>query len=263
MELKYKEKVTVPIEISPTDATNTHVSWLSLDENVARVKNGVVEAIGLGETEIYAISTDNSEIKCNIKVCVSYEGESMFTDVSLETWYFPFVLRIYDIGLMKGKGTTNDGKIIFDPGNNMTRAEFVQTLYNKEGKPSVTYQTTFTDVKNGQWYTNAIMWASQNGIIAGKGNEFDVSGNITRQEMATILYKYATNYKKYETAGRADVSAYTDVSTISSWATENMKWAVHYGIMKGQGDRLAPQANASRAECATMLKNFMDSYENK
>ncbi len=186
---------------------------------------------------------------------------NLFADVNDTGWEYPFVKFAVENELMKGKGTTDDGKIIFDPSNNMTRAKFVQTLYNKEGKPEVSYQSTFTDVPDGQWYTSAIMWASQNGIVAGKGDKFDVSGNITRQEMATILCKYATNYKKYETAGRADVSGYTDVSTISSWATENMKWAVQYGIMKGKGDKLAPQANASRAECATMLKNFMDAYE--
>lgn len=185
-----------------------------------------------------------------------------FADVDVKSWQFPYVKYALDENLMAGKGTSNAGKaVVFEPNKNMTRAEFVQTLYNKEGKPAVSYKNVFVDVPKGKWYTNAVMWAYQNDIVKGKSNRFDVEGNITREEMATILYKYAANYKGYEAAGRAQLTGYTDAKSISSWATENMKWAIQYGIMKGKGNLVAPKDNATRAEGATMLRNFIIAYE--
>jgi len=189
------------------------------------------------------------------------EVENPFSDVNVKGWEFPYVKYALDYNLMGGKGTDNDGKVMFDPGKNMTRAEFVQALYNKEGKPAVTYSNVFTDVPDGKWFTNAIMWAYQNDIVKGKADKFDVSGNITREEMATILYKYAANYKKYEVAVGASLDEYTDASTISSWATKNIEWAIWCGVMKGKGTMIAPRDFATRAECATMLRNFIMAYE--
>jgi len=185
-----------------------------------------------------------------------------FGDVSESSWAYAFAKYALDYKLMSGKGKDAEGKILFDPTKNMTRAEFVQTLYNKEGKPVVEYTDRFKDVPDNQWYTDAIIWAAENNIVAGKGDKFDVSGDITRQEMATILCKYATNYKKYETDGRADYSKFEDSGKVDKWAKTYMEWALHYGIMKGRADNtLGPLDNATRAEGATMLKNFISRYE--
>jgi len=249
----------ISAKISPTDASMQLLSWKSDNSEVLTVdENGNVKAVGPGIATITAIAKDGTNVSASCTVTV--KKENPFADVKETDWEYPFVEFVYDHNIMAGKGKTAEGKIIFDPDNYMTRAEFVQTLYNKEGKPAVIYTDTFTDVPEGQWYTNAILWASQNGIVAGKGDKFDISGKITREEVATILYKYATNYKKYDTTGRASLDAYEDTESISSWAVNNMKWAIHYGIMKGRGNVLAPKDNASRAECATMLKNFMDAY---
>ncbi len=184
-----------------------------------------------------------------------------FADVKENSWQFAYVKFALENNLMAGKGKDAEGNIIFDPDKNMTRAEFVQTLYNKEGKPAVTYTDKFTDVPESAWFAKAIIWASDNGIVAGKGDKFDVNGNITREEVATILCKYATNYKQYDTSGRASLDAYEDKATISNWAVNNMSWAINYGVIKGRGTKLAPRDKATRAECATMLKNFLDAYE--
>ena len=185
-----------------------------------------------------------------------------FGDVSESSWAYKFAKFALDYKLMSGKGKDTEGKILFDPTKNMTRAEFVQTLYNKEGKPAVEYVDKFEDVPDNQWYTDAIIWAAENDIVAGKGKKFDVSGEITRQEMATILCKYATNYKKYETEGREDYSKFEDSGKVEKWAKTYMEWALHYGIMKGRSDNtLGPLDNATRAEGATMLKNFISKYE--
>ncbi len=213
--------------------------------------------------EVYLDEEGNKYSKLNSETSgITLTKESNpFSDVKKDSWQYEYVKFALNNNLMKGKETDADGNILFDPDKEMTRAEFVQTLYNKEGKPTVTYIDKFTDVTEGKWYTNAILWAAENNIVAGKGNGyFDVNGNITRQEMATILYKYA-NYRKYNTTWRTNLSRYTDENMISSWAKENMSWACAMMIMKGKGECLAPLENASRAECATMLCNFMTSYE--
>lgn len=250
---------TLTAKVSPDNASNRTVSWKSSDTAVATVDNcGKVTAVALGTATITVTAQDGSGKSAGCTITV--KEINPFGDVKESSWQYSFVKFVYDNNIMAGKGKTTDGKIVFDPDKYMTRAEFVQTLYNKEGKPAVTYTNTFTDVPKGEWYTNAILWAFRNGIVTGKGGRFDISGKITREEVATILYKYATNYKSYDTTGRASLDAYEDTGCISSWAENNMKWAIHYGIMKGRGKVLAPQDNASRAECATMLKNFMDAY---
>ncbi len=213
--------------------------------------------------DVYLDEAGNKHSALSSAVCATTltQEPNPFSDVQESGWQYAYVKFALNNNLMKGKDTDANGNIIFDPDKEMTRAEFVQALYNKEGKPAVTYTDKFPDVAEGKWYTNAILWAAENNIVAGKGNgNFDVSGNITRQEMATILYKYA-NYKQYNTVGRSNLDNYTDASSVSSWAVENMKWALYYGVMKGKGDRLAPLENATRAECATMLCNFMSYYE--
>lgn len=201
------------------------------------------------------------DITLNSIIYLEVENDNIFADVEKNSWYYSYAKQAVDKNLMSGKDTDGAGKIIFDPMKNMTRAEFVQTLYNKEGKPQAEYRNVFSDVPSGAWFTNAIMWAYSNNIVAGKNGYFDVNGNITRQEMATILCKYATNYKKYDTSGRASFEGYADVDKISDWATGNMQWALYYNIMKGRGTNLAPLDFATRAEGATMLLNFMDTYK--
>jgi hypothetical protein len=237
--------------------------------------NHTVELCGLGKQNVLFEGSSRFDVLRCTKLMSNYtfnpepcwntliqmKVENPFADVKESSWQYTFVKYALDHNLMSGKGKDESGNILFDPESSMTRAEFVQTLYNKEGKEAVTYTARFTDVPDNQWYTDAILWAAENNIVAGKGDKFDVSGKITREEMATILYKYATNYKGYETAGRAEFTGYTDASSISGWATENMKWALHYGIMKGKKEALAPKDNATRAECATMLSNFMKAYE--
>ena len=115
-------------------------------------------------------------------------------------------------------------------------------------------------MKKGQWYTNAIIWASNNGIVAGKGDIFDVSSPITRQEMATILRTYA-KYKGYNTTDTVSLNNYSDRNEVSSWAVTNMQWAVANGIISGKGTRLAPLDGATRAETAAMLKSFIDMFQ--
>ena len=186
--------------------------------------------------------------------------ESPFADVTLDSWQYPYVKYVYDNGLMIGKGKGSYEKIIFAPNVSITRAEVVQVLYNKEGRPDVVYQDKFTDVPDGQWYTNAIIWASEKGIVAGKGERFDVSSPITRQEMTAVLRKYA-QFISYDITATRDLNSYTDAAKISDWAKPGMQWAVAKGIMSGKGDHLDPLGFTTRAEAAAMLKSFIETYK--
>lgn len=189
------------------------------------------------------------------------EAPLVIGDVLTTSWQYPYVKYAIENKLASGKGTDALGNVLFDPESKMTRAEFIQLLYNKEGKPEVTYESIFSDVPEGKWFANAIVWGYKNNLVSGKKGIFDVNGNITREEVATILYKYAANYKKYDTTGAADLSGYEDVEEISSWAVNNMKWAIQYNVMKGRGTKIAAGDNATRAECITMLINFINEYE--
>ncbi len=183
-----------------------------------------------------------------------------FGDVKTNVWYYSYALYAYENGIMNGKGNDNNGLIIFDPSASITRAEFVQILYNREGKPDVEITKAFNDVKDDAWYAKAISWAAENNIVAGKGEIFDVNSPITRQEMITVLYKYASNFLGYDTEGRAKLETFVDEGQIADWATDCMEWAVYYKVMKGKGDKLAPSESTTRAESVTMLKNFIDTY---
>jgi hypothetical protein len=139
----------------------------------------------------------------------------------------------------------------------------------------------FTDVKAGQWYTEAIAWAASNGIVNGKGNgKFDPNGNMTRQEFCAILYRYADNINgEYVGFGKSTIAGFADKNDIASWAINAIKWAyataddmnttapgnIYYdktqyingkGTMNGK-PLMAPKANATRAEVATMLYRYM------
>lgn len=182
------------------------------------------------------------------------EEEAAFSDVSEYDWYYEAVVYTVENGLMNGMG---DGT--FQPNMPLTREMLAVVLYNVEEQPESAGIITFKDVAAGKWYTDAIAWASQYGIVAGYSEtEFGLGDPITREQFAAILYRYA-NWKGYDTSKKNDLLAYTDVGEISGYAVEAMKWAVASEIIHGVTDTtLVPQGKATRAEAATMLMNFCE-----
>ena len=170
-----------------------------------------------------------------------------YSDVAETAWYYDAVKYVTENGLMNGVG--NDR---FAPNSNLTRAMFAQILYNKEGKPAAG-ASTFSDVAAGQWYTDAISWAAANGVVNGIGNNmFGPNNNITREQLAVMLYRYAGS-----PAVSGSVTGFNDASQISSYATTAMAWATTNGVMNGKGDgRLDPKGLATRAEVAQMMQNY-------
>jgi len=176
-----------------------------------------------------------------------------FDDVDKNSWMYTGVNYVYQQGIMTGKSGNK-----FDPTGAMTRAEFVTTLYSMQGKPGVSYEAKFTDVADGQWYTNPVMWAYQNKVVSGYANgAFGTSDKITREQLALMLYKYAKDTCGVATTFDKDaLERFNDKDKISSWSKEALQWAVTNGVMSGKGDNLDPLGNATRAECAAMLRSF-------
>ncbi len=178
-----------------------------------------------------------------------------FLDAKESDWFYEAVSYAVENGLMSGMSED-----IFAPNTPLTREMLAVVLYNVEGQPESTGVNPFTDVKADMWYTDAILWANANGIVAGYDNgAYGVGDLITREQFAAILYRYA-QFKGYDTTqGGMAVREFSDYENISDYARPAMAWAVNAGIMGGMDDStLMPQGKATRAEAATMLMNFCE-----
>ncbi len=179
-----------------------------------------------------------------------------FTDVKESDWFYESVKFAMEKGLFKGTTETT-----FSPGQPMTRAMLVTVLHRLEGSPAATGANNFTDVKNGEWYTNAVIWAKANDIVSGYGNGlFGTNDSITREQMAAILYRYA-GYKGYDVTATANLSSYTDGADISGWAEKAMSWANAKGLITGRtATTLVSGGTATRGEVASILKRFVEGF---
>ena len=182
------------------------------------------------------------------KDCPSYA----FTDVKASDWYHTAVDFAVERGLFNGMTKTT-----FEPNTPMTRAMLVTVLWRYEGSPEEG-KNTFTDVPADSWYTKAVAWASANGIVGGVGNnKFDPNGNITREQLAAILFRYSGS-KGYNTSARGDFSGFPAKNAVSAWATDAYGWAVGEKLITGNDGKLDPQGNATRAQVATILMRFIN-----
>lgn len=180
--------------------------------------------------------------------------ELPFADVEGH-WAFEAIEYAYRNGLLIGISDT-----AFAPDDVMDRAMLVTILYRMEGEPEVTAANTFTDVPAGTWYTDAVIWADANDIVNGVGNgRFAPTDNITREQMAVMLYRYA-QYKNYECMAGADLSSYTDAADVSTWALDAVEWANAEGLITGRtAATIVPGGTATRAEAAMILMRFLES----
>ena len=173
-----------------------------------------------------------------------------FTDLT-QDWYRESVAYVYRNNLMYG--TTNT---TFSPDANLTRAMFAAMLYRLAGSPRVVGTCPFPDVPSTAYYLDAVIWGEKNGVIYGEGGKFNPDGKITREQMAAMMRRYA-DFCELKTDARADLSGYTDAAAVSSWALNDMKWAVAEHLLYGDTNtRLNPTNNATRAEAAAILQRF-------
>jgi len=203
----------------------------------------------------YDEANDAGTLKDGGDITVAANGPChIFTDVKESDWFHESVDYVSLRGLMNG---VEDDK--FAPKGTMTRAMLVTVLYRLSGSGEVSGENTFKDVKAGQWYTDAVIWAKENGIVDGVSDtEFAPNANVTREQIATIMCRYA----KFIGCGveeQADLAAYDDAASVSAWALESMRWANSVGLITGRTDTtLVPKGTATRAEVATILMRFCE-----
>ena len=189
-----------------------------------------------------------------VTVTVTFaEAPLPFPDVTEGDWFYDAVRYAYETGLMDGVGDN-----LFAPNSETTRAQLVTILYRLAGEPEPGGDSGFADVAAGTWYTDAVAWAAQNGIVNGVSDtEFAPGDDITREQLAAILYRYAA-YQGYDVSQRADLSGFGDASSIRPYAQEALSWASAQGLVLGFEDgSLRPQGTASRAQIAAVLMRFL------
>jgi len=179
----------------------------------------------------------------------------VFTDVEKDDWFYDAVKFVNERGIMNGVSDTE-----FAPDGTITRAMVVTMLYRLEGEPQVINRSIpFSDTDMGAYYANAVIWAKQTGIMNGVSeNEFAPDMALTREQMATVLYRYA-KIKGYETAIVPTDYDYTDATSVSDYAVEAISWAAANGIMVGNPDgSFAPKADLTRAQGATTFMRIIE-----
>ena len=187
------------------------------------------------------------------------EVELPFTDVPEGAWYADAAAYVYEHGLMAGTSATT-----FAPDATTSRAMIATILWRMAGSPVVNYAMNYTDVSQGQWCSEAIRWATSEGIVGGYGNGlFGTNDPITREQFAVMLYRFAQEQGYDVSIGEnTNILSYTDVADLSEYAISAMQWAVGAGIINGTGDgsALSPQGQATRAQAAVMLTRFCEEY---
>ena len=212
------------------------------------------EAVAVTENPdgTYTFTMPNGQVTVEVTF-TEMEAEPLpFTDVAETDWFHDAVQYAYENGLMDGVG---DGQ--FAPNATTNRAMVVTILYRLAGEPDVSGDVGFADVAAGQWYTDAVLWAAQKGIVNGiSATEFSPAGDLTREQLATILYRYAQD-QGYDVSASADLSGFPDADQIQSYATQALSWAVAEGLLQGfEDDSPQPGGTATRAQIATILMRF-------
>lgn len=210
-----------------------------LFETSAQVDSSGNVALKFTHASEYAIVLDESS------------HELPFTDTAKGAWYQGAVEYVYRNGIMTGTSATT-----FEPNTTLSRAMVAQILYNLEGQPTVTGESTFTD-SNTHWAAKAIAWAQKTGVVSGYGNNtFRPNQAVTREELAQMLYNYA-EYKQYDLTASGDLIAFPDGNNVQGWAKTAMSWANGNQLINGfEDDTLRPGGDSTRAQAASILMNF-------
>ena len=203
----------------------------------------------------YTFTMPNGQVTVNATFVQTEEPAPAepFPDVDENDWFYDEVVYVYENGLMNGVENNQ-----FAPNTATNRAMLATILYRLAGQPDVSGDLPFTDVAAGTWYTDAVLWAAQNGIVNGLGeNTFAPMNTLTREQLVTMLYRYA-EAEGYDVSAAADLSGYPDAGKVQTYAQEAMSWAVAEGIVEGMDGNLNPAGSATRAQIATILMRFCE-----
>ena len=195
------------------------------------------------------VAIDNL-VEVTVDDMVEPEKPFPFEDVFKGQWYYEYVDQAYQLGLMTGATET-----LFKPVVSMNRGMVAIVLHRMEGAEEVPFAPIFPDVYDKQYFTTAVMWAKQTGIITGYNNgTFMPLKEVTREEMATMIQRFA-KYKGLDVASSKDITYFQDYADISTYAKAPIQWCVENGVLSGkfEGTKVDPLGTATRAECAKML----------
>ena len=240
-----KEGTTVTI--TPVPDAGYQVGTVSVTDRF-----GQAVAVDQHDDGTYTFVMPDGQVMVEVTFLQGEAPDLPFSDVTESDWFYDAVTYAYENGLMDGVGAG-----LFAPNSETTRAQLVTILYRLSGQPAPSGDSGFSDVETGTWYTDAVAWAAQNGIVNGVSDTQFVPGDdITREQLAVILYRYAT-YQGYDVSQRADLSGFVDAGTISTYAQEALSWANAQGLVLGfEDDSLRPQGTATRAQIAAVLMRF-------
>ena len=191
-----------------------------------------------------------------VLAAATFAAGSPFTDVKESRWSYGSVIYAVDKGYMKGTGEK-----IFSPAASLTRAMVVTVLWRRQGSPEPSAPSGFSDVKAGKYYTDAVAWSKETGVVNGvTPTEFRPNDDITREQLATMLYRYSST-AAVTVSDRADLAAFPDGSAVSRWAKEAMSWAVAAGLIKGMDDgSLLPKGKATREQFAAIMERYDNAF---
>ncbi len=209
-----------------------------------------------------AVITASTDSTCQVDGYYKTTGaviviQNNFLDVAAADWFYNAVIFARDNGLFNGTSET-----AFSPQSSMTRGMFVTVLYRLAGKPTVSSSSVFTDVASTSLYYYApVVWANANNIVNGyEDGTFRPDAQITREQMAVIMYRYAT-FSSFGTPGdSAGFDSFPDSGSTSSYAVDAMKWATANSIINGSDGKLLPKNTASRAQVAQIVMNFCQKF---
>ncbi|MDD6254912.1 MAG: S-layer homology domain-containing protein [Eubacteriales bacterium] len=263
------EGANVKAVVTPENANENDVVWslkssspdISFDIETKTVIVSPYAAVGT-EAELVASAGGMSSI-CLIRVSAPADEEFDpdydldFTDVSKDSWFYRSVAYVYFYGLMYGTGDTT-----FSPYMTVNRGMIVTILYRQSGSPYVESDCPFSDVGEESYYRDAVTWAAENSIVSGYGGGiFGPEDDITREQMAAILYRHA-RAAGFDVTDTADISTFADYKNVSSYAVSAVSWANATGVMSGTGNNmLNPQGKATRAQAASILHRFCEKFK--
>lgn len=212
--------------------------------------------VGEGATVTLTVQSEAAVLSpvAQVKKTASGQTALPFTDITRNDWYYAAVSYAVQEKLFNGVTETQ-----FAPNSTVTRAMLATVLYRLAGEPDESGSgVQFSDVPSDSWYASGVSWAAQTGIVKGMGDGlFLPNANVSREQLAVMLYRYADEYAHIQTDAVGDLSTFMDETQISDWAVDGLAWAVGEEILKGNTDaKLNPAASASRAETATMLQRF-------
>ena len=219
-----------------------------------------IEVVAVFDNDASIVAFANDDYSDISYYFISYH-DLPFNDIKESAWYYETVYNCVNFGLMRGQSDLK-----FNPNDNMSRAELAMVLYRLADEPKVQYSEIFPDVPANQWYTDAVIWAAENGIVNGfEDGTFRPYAPLQRDQMAAIFYRYSTLVQRDVTV-RGDLSGFYDTASVQEWAVDSISWAVGSGLIKGMPkyypdikenkESLAPFNNTTRAEVATVLSRF-------